>query len=90
MILINIQLDENYKIITNDSLNLALQELREVKNKETKEINQKWVTIGYYSHIQAALRGYLQKAIRSSNATSINMLIDDVDRIDKNIQEMKI
>lgn len=85
----NIQLDENFKIITNDSLNLALQELRDVKDRETEQTKRKWVTIGYYSHIQAALSGYLKYSINRSNATSINMLIDDVNRIEKNIKEMK-
>lgn len=86
----DIQLDENYKIITNDSLNLALQELREIKDRETEKIKLKWVVIGYYSHIQAALSGYLKYSINRSNATSINMLIDDVNRIEKNIEKMKV
>lgn len=84
---LSIQLDKNHKI-TSGSLNLTLEEKRTIKEGDNKG-KEIWVITGYYTSIQALLKGYLKKKIRDADTESIEELISEVNKVEEIIRRIK-
>jgi hypothetical protein len=57
-----LQLNDKWRIVTEPN-NFVLQELKEYKRKETKEVFYKWETEGCYGNEQQAIKGCLRHGL---------------------------
>ena len=83
-----IQLDTNYRIVS-DANNIMLEGKRIGKSgkSEGKEI---WETLGYYSNVNNCLKGYLNERIKTSNAKSVNELIELIQQVESDLNIINI
>lgn len=82
----NIQLDDNYRI-TADSKQYILQEIRVAK--EGKNAGEEtYSTIGFYGKLSHLLKAYKEVSIRSSEATTMQEVLEIIKNIDKKIDEI--
>lgn len=84
--MINIHLDDKYTL-TSDSMNYIIEETKVIQSGDRKGETYKTV-YGYYSTIEAALKGFKQLKIRTSDATSIKELLEICKEIDKKIEKI--
>lgn len=52
------------------------------------EITRSYTPLGHYGSVEGALRGYLKRATRQSNATSFKELVEDVKRVEAKIDSI--
>ena len=84
--MLDIQIDKDYKI-TSDPRNFMLQ--RRTVPKEGKEKGKaNWSTLSYHGTIESVLRAYKTLNIKESDATSIAMLLNEIEKIDKTINKV--
>lgn len=81
-----IKIDDKYSI-TSDARQYILQEGKEVLEGENKG-QVYYNPIGYYGTITAALKGYKELKIRSSNVTTINELMQLIEDLDNKIETL--
>lgn len=74
----NIKIDKDYSI-KSDLRNVILVEKRISEKGELYDNN-----LGYYATVQGALKGYLRVKTNLSDATTIQELLSDIRRIEKN------
>lgn len=84
----NIQLDENYKIIS-DPLNYILQEKR-IAEKGKNEGKEIWVNAGYHGTLQSALKGYIRKNIQNSDIDTVEGLIDRMNKLEETVKQVEV
>lgn len=82
----NIKIDENYKL-TSDDRNVILVKTWIGQEGKSKGKEQK-LNVGYYANVQGALKDYLRIKTNLSEATTIKELLADVDKIEKTIEEV--
>lgn len=83
--MINIKLD-NKLSITSDSNQYILREMKEgTKDGEKIEIYE---AIGYFGTLSGALKEYIRKCLRESDATSIKELIELNARLEEKIDKL--
>lgn len=85
MRIINIPIGEDYKVTT-DSNNFILHKKRIGESGKSKG-KLLWEVIGYYGKLESALQGYKNLRIKESEATSIQILLRDIEKIDEVIKE---
>ncbi|WKV24043.1 hypothetical protein PSYJYH_000008 [Bacillus phage PSYJ-YH] len=78
----NIQLGENFKIISNE-YNIILQEKYEKEKNRVKTGEYGFKDIGYYPTLDKALKGFTNKSILKSEATSLEELSKELKEIKK-------
>jgi phage replication-related protein YjqB (UPF0714/DUF867 family) len=84
-----LKLDERYKITTDKAkMNFQLEELVDIKDKESGEIiRQDWKILGYHGgHINHAIKQYVREVIINSDQEfSIESLLEKLDELYKHI-----
>lgn len=78
----NIKIDENFSL-KSDPRNVILVENKISENKKEYES-----TIGYYGNIEGALKGYLKYKINTSEATTLNEILDEIKEIHNTIDKL--
>jgi hypothetical protein len=78
---------DNKHRITSDSMQYILQEKKTVR-KGSKEGEEYWVNVGYYSKIYNALQGYKELQIKNSNVTTIDELMKLIKNLDNKIEQL--
>lgn len=81
-----IQLDKDFRM-TSDPNNLILEKRSEIKSKEDGTIKEIWANGGNYTHLNGLLNGYMRKSIMKSSAETLEELVADIKRIEKNIDK---
>lgn len=82
----DIRIDENYRI-TSDPRNVILVEEKIVQDGENK--GQKYDNqISFHSSLELALKDYKRVKVNSSQATTINKLLEEVREINTTIEKM--
>lgn len=71
--------------IESDSMQFTIKKYTGTTDKEGKEIGQ---ALGYYSSLNHTLKGLLKLKVLASNATSIKELLEEVKRIEKEIDDL--
>ena len=84
--MIDIQLDNKYSLVS-DTLNYIIEETKVVKDGDRKGEEYK-VIYGYYGTITSALKSYKDLKIRTSNAKSINEVLEVVKETDRKIEQI--
>lgn len=84
--MVNIELDNKHRLIS-DSMNYIIEETKVVKDGDRKGEEYK-VSVGYYSTLQGALKGYKELKIRTSDAKTINEILEVVKETDNKINEI--
>ena len=69
-----INLTENRRI-SSDSHQFTLEKLRQLKNRETGEIEDKWVAYSYYGTLKAALKRVPTQLLKESSANGITEVL---------------
>ena len=87
-----LKIDSKYQII-NDSRQYILQEKRKVKDEDGTikidcdgNIEMNYINKGCYSFLINALKAYMEKQIKESDASAVNELIDLIKEVDKKIE----
>ena len=86
-----IKIDEEYLINSNEKC-YTLEKIGTIQDKESKNYGEEVKTIeGYYSTIESALNGYIREKTRryisSSNINTLNDLLSEIQKIDKELKE---
>lgn len=87
-----ININKDYRLAS-DPCNIVLQK-RNVYKKGKNAGQEKWESIGYYNTLEQALKGYIDKRVKSSDAESIKEMLGicqdmkaEVENIFKEIKE---
>lgn len=83
--MINIPIGDDYRVIS-DARNFILQKGRVSQAGKTKGEMQ-WDNISYHGKLEGALNSYKDYKIKESEATSIQILLRDIEKIDEIIKE---
>lgn len=75
----------NNMFIESDSMQFMIKKYTGAVDKEGKEIG---TSLGYFSNLNAALKGLIKIRLLASTATSIKELQEDLNRIEKEIDEL--
>ncbi len=78
----NIKIDNNYSL-KSDPRNVVL-----IENKVSEKGTEYESTIGYYGTVESALKGYLKHKNNTSEATSINQLLNEIKETRKTIESV--
>ncbi|HSH36065.1 hypothetical protein [Schnuerera sp.] len=84
--MVNIPLDDKYTLIS-DSMNYIIEETKVIQDGDKKGETYKTV-YGYYSTVEAALKGFKELKIRTSDAKSIEELLEISKETDKKIEKI--
>lgn len=86
----NLVLDDNYRIISNDEgRNFILEKLYEVEDRKTQEIKKVFKVKGYYGRIEHAISSYAKsETIADMDLININDLLEHMKRMDNKIEEV--
>ena len=89
-----LKINEKYKIEIEDANNVALYELKEVTDSKTAEKKKVWKNDGYFFKVSQALKRafdkYLRNKIDSSAAKSVEELLEEIKRIEKDLEKIDI
>ena len=80
----NIKLSNNYVLVSESSQFILKQEM--TPEDPSKDVYL--IPVGYYSQLKEALKGYLKRAIRDSKAVTIEELLKDYKKLEKDIEEI--
>jgi len=81
-------IDERYKVVS-DKYNFVLQNLYDVKDKETQEtIDQKWKDVGYFPQLSHALKRYAADMIKEQDKLNIDGLVDVLHKLERHIERV--
>lgn len=86
--MLNIQINEDYKITsTEDGKNVMIEKqiYKEDDLGLDLEPTGRYKVDGYFGSVPAAVRGLIKRGLNNSEATSFDELIEDMDRIEKDI-----
>ncbi|HHW91052.1 MAG TPA: hypothetical protein GX745_09145 [Clostridiales bacterium] len=84
--MINIKLDDKYTL-TSNSMNYIIEETKVIQDGSKKGETYKTV-YGYYGTVEAALKGFKELKIRTSDAKSIKELLEVSKETDKKIEKI--
>lgn len=73
----NLQIGENY-LLTADTYNIILNKRYKKQTKEGEPAQYGWQQSAFYSNIENAFLGLLEKKIKDSDATTVNELIEEI------------
>lgn len=62
--------------------------LKEYNGKQDKDGNELYKTLGYFSSVTQALRHLVKMNVMKSEAATVRELIEDVERIEKRINDL--
>lgn len=79
----NIKIDKDY-CLKSDPRNVILTEIK--TNQETGEPYEK--QISFHGTVQGALKGYLRIKTNTSDATTVQELLQEIERAEKNIESV--
>lgn len=82
----NIKIDDNYKL-TSDERNVILTKVSIGQSGKSKD-KEVETNIGYYGTVRAALKDYKRITKNTSNATTIDELMQAIEKIDKKIDKV--
>lgn len=82
----NIKIDENYSL-KSDPRNVILVENKIVQEGKDKG-SVRETPISYHATVQCALKDYLRIKTNLSEATTIQELLQDIKKIEKNIEKV--
>ena len=85
MRIINIPIGDDYRVVS-DARNFILQKGRVSQGDKTKGEMQ-WDNISYHGKLEGALNSCKDYKIKESDATSIQMLLRDVGKIQATIEQ---
>jgi hypothetical protein len=85
-----LQIDESFRISLDSShQNLQLEQLQEIKDKNTGESKFNWVIVGYHGNsLRSILLQYKNETLLDDQLETINDVIDKLNYIDKTIKEL--
>lgn len=81
----NIPIGDDYRVVS-DARSFILQKGRVSQGDKTKGEMQ-WDNISYHRELEGALSSYKDYKIKESDATSIQMLLKDVGKIQATIEQ---
>lgn len=84
--MINIPIGDDYRVVS-DANNFMLQKGRVSEGEKTKGETM-WVTVSYHGKLEGALISYKDFKIKESDATSIQILLRDIEKIEETINEV--
>lgn len=74
--------------ISSDSYNVTVEKLRTPREnmRTKKDVDEpNWAQVGFYSTLEAAVRGLVEFGIKESDADSLAGLLSDIKKIEKDI-----
>ena len=84
--MVNIPLDDKYTL-TSDSMNYIIEETKVIQDGSKKGETYRTV-YGYYGTVEAALKGFKELKIRTSDAKAIKELLEISKETDKKIEKI--
>lgn len=88
-----LKISEKFEIRSDDELNYGLYELKEVRDKTTKQKRQEWIHIGYFGKVSHALSAALDKYIRGVIGTedmTCRDLLNRLEQIENDLDRVNI
>lgn len=86
-----IKINDEYYIDT-DTYSFVLKKIHYVKDKKTEKETRQDISIGYYSTIEIALKGYLKhksrEIVNQKDFRNIKEYLDYIKELDKKLKEM--
>ena len=84
--MVNIPLNDKYTL-TSDSMNYIIEETKVIQDGSKKGETYRTV-YGYYGTVEAALKGFKELKIRTSDAKAIKELLEISKETDKKIEKI--
>ena len=81
------KINDKYKVIATDEKNVTIQE-KVVTEKEDGTIKTSWKVVGYYSTVNAALKGLIRKEINGTGLKSFKTVCEKIEELYEYIDEM--
>lgn len=91
--MLNIQINEDYKITSSDDGKNVMIEKQIYKEDELGidlEPTGRYKVDGYFGSVPAALRGCIKRQLNTSHATSFDELIAEMERIEKEVSNLNL
>lgn len=86
-----LQFDDKLRVVKWDKLNLAIEQLQEIKDKKNGNTHTEWVWQGFYSTMKSALCGVLHHKLFDNETTqTIQDLVVKINNLEQRLKDLKV
>ena len=85
-----IYIDDNLRLSRADSRNICIEELKQIKDRKTKTVSERWEQIAYFGRLEGALKFIINRNICKvvDTKTKLDNIIKAIEKVKKETLEI--